>query len=402
MYGLVLEGGGSKGSYQIGACRALAEMGIVYSAVAGTSVGALNGAMVVQGDIDKAYQLWHDMNPYNVIKMTDEELKGFKESSSGIEALNVFMKKLRKVIAERGLDTTPLVELLESEIDEQKIRKSKIDFGIVTVDLTSRKALEIYKEDIPIGKLVDFILASASFPAFRRAVIDGRVFIDGSFYNALPINLVKNKSCTDIIVIRTNSLGIKRRIDTTGLDIITIEPSESLGPILDFNSGRMRLNLKLGYFDALKVFKKLRGKRYYIQSDCDDSFFINYLAGLDENRIKRLYGLFGIESSSRRVLFEYLIPRIADLLNLPADATYEDISVGMLERIAESNGIERFRIYSAYELYSEIAGNFCQNNDDFTSQIPGFLKNRELLTRLTSDRVISSIANIIFCTDFKV
>jgi NTE family protein len=401
MYGLVLEGGGSKGSYQIGACRALAEMGIEYKAVAGTSVGALNGAMVVQGDIDRAYALWHDINPYNVIKMTDEELEGFSESSSRVDSLNIFMKKLRKVVAERGLDTAPLVELLESAIDERKIRNSEMDFGIVTVDLTSRKALEIYKEDIPEGRLVDYILASASFPAFRRAVIDGRVFIDGGFYNALPINLVKNKSCSDIIVLRTNSLGVKKRVDRSGLNITTIEPSEGLGPILDFNSGRTRQNLKLGYFDAMKVFKKLKGSRYYILPDNDDSFFINYLAGMDENKIRRLCGLFGVEGRSRRVLFEYLVPRIADLLSLPPSAAYEDVFIGLLERIAQANGIERFRIYSAYELYLEIAGCFCKANDDFLGEIPGFLKNRDLLTRFVKDRIISSIADIIFRTDVK-
>lgn len=364
MYGLVLEGGGSKGSYQIGACRALAEMGIGYSAVAGTSVGALNGAMVVQGDIDRAYELWHDINPFNVIRMTDEEMEGFAASVTRVEALNIFMKKLRKVIAERGLDTTPLFNLLESIINEDRVRKSEIDFGIVTIDLTSRKALEIYKEDIPNGRLVDYIMASASYPAFRRAVIDGRVFIDGSFYNALPINLVKNKGCSDIIVIRTNSLGIKKRFDSTGLNITTIEPSEGLGPILDFNSGRTRKNLKLGYFDAMKVFKKLKGKRYYIKSGNDDGFFINYLAGLDENKFRRLCGLFGVESRNRRVLFEFLVPRIADLLNLPANAAYEDIFAGLLERIAEANGIERFRIYSFFELNSEIAGGFRRSCDD--------------------------------------
>lgn len=401
MYGLVLEGGGSKGSYQIGACRALAEMGIVYGAVAGTSVGALNGAMVVQGDIDKAYKLWHDMNPFDVIKMTDEELEGFSESSSRIESLNVFMRKLRKVIAERGLDTAPLVEMLEKEIDEDRIRKSEMDFGIVTVDLTSRKALEIYKEEIPNGRLVDYILASASFPAFRRAVIDGKVFIDGGFYNALPINLVKNKGCSDIIVLRTNSLGVKKRVDTAGLNIVTIEPSESLGPLLDFNSGRMRLNLKLGYFDALKAIKKLRGSRYYIQPDNDDGFFISYLAGLEEDKVRRLCLLFGLDGGGRRALFEYIVPRIADLLSLPAIAGYEDVFIGLLEKIAEANGIERFRIYSAHELYQEIEGSLCRYNEGFISEIPGFLKNRELLTRLVRDRIIRSIADIIFCTGVK-
>ena len=44
--GLVLEGGGAKGAYEIGACKALEEIGINITAVTGTSVGALNGALL--------------------------------------------------------------------------------------------------------------------------------------------------------------------------------------------------------------------------------------------------------------------------------------------------------------------------------------------------------------------
>ena len=43
-YGLVLDGGGARGAYQIGAWKALTEAGVKVSAVAGTSVGAQGGA----------------------------------------------------------------------------------------------------------------------------------------------------------------------------------------------------------------------------------------------------------------------------------------------------------------------------------------------------------------------
>ena len=48
-YGLVFDGGGARGAYQIGAWRALSEAGVKISAVAGTSVGALNGALCLYG-----------------------------------------------------------------------------------------------------------------------------------------------------------------------------------------------------------------------------------------------------------------------------------------------------------------------------------------------------------------
>ena len=53
-YGLILAGGGAKGAYQIGAWKALIELGIQIEAIAGTSIGAINGAFIAQGDFDKA------------------------------------------------------------------------------------------------------------------------------------------------------------------------------------------------------------------------------------------------------------------------------------------------------------------------------------------------------------
>ena len=49
-YGLVLDGGGARGAYQIGAWKALREAGVKIEAVAGTSVGALNGAQKRSGE----------------------------------------------------------------------------------------------------------------------------------------------------------------------------------------------------------------------------------------------------------------------------------------------------------------------------------------------------------------
>jgi len=394
MYGLVLEGGGGKGSFQIGVCKALKELGIEISAVAGTSVGALNGAMIVQDDIDKAYELWYHMNPDNVISLTTEELDGFTGNS-----LNVVISRLRKIILERGLDVSPLVKLVKSVIDEEKIRKSPIDFGIVTVDLTERKAVEIFKEEIPEGRIADYIIASASFPAFKPTVIDGRMYIDGAFYNNLPVNLVRKKGCSNIIVVRTYGFGIKRHMDLGDINLINIAPSENLGPILDFNTDRARKNLEMGYFDGLKVFRKLKGKKYYIEPMNDDSFFITYLAGISNEKLEKLCGLFGIEScSGRRLLFEYLVPKVADLLGLPPNVTYEDIAVGLLEKIAEECGVERFRIYNIREFYSEITERYKYQEDDFIKEIPGFLRGKDLLARFVRERIIGIIANVLFDT----
>lgn len=253
MYGLVLEGGGGRGAYQIGACKAIKEAGIEISMVAGTSVGALNGAMVVQRDIDKAYDIWYEIRPERVIRMAGEYIERYTDSGFKPEALKILINRIKEVIAEGGLNVEPLEKLVKGVLDENRIRKSDIGFGVVTVDITKRRAVEIYKEDVPCGQLPDYVLASASFPVFKRAIIDGRAYIDGALYNSLPINLVTNRGFKDIIVLRTFGMGIRRRVDTTGLNIISISPSDSLGSTMDFSNRSARRNLKLGYEDASRV-----------------------------------------------------------------------------------------------------------------------------------------------------
>ncbi len=256
MYGLVLEGGGGRGAYQIGACKAISEMGLEISMVAGTSVGALNGAMIVQGEVDKAYDVWYDLEPGKVLKMANDFMEGFGENVFRPDAMKSFIRVVKRVIAEGGLDVEPLEKMVKGLLDEDRIRKSPTGFGVVTVDLTERKAVEIYKEDMPKGLLVDYVIASASFPAFKRAIIDGRTFIDGALYNNLPINLVSNRGLKDIIVLRTYGMGIRRRVDTSGLNVISILPLESLSSTLDFSNRSARRSLRLGYEDACRALEK--------------------------------------------------------------------------------------------------------------------------------------------------
>ena len=58
--GLVLDGGGGKGAYQIGVWKALRETGLDQriAVISGASVGGLNAALMVQGDPEKAEQIW--------------------------------------------------------------------------------------------------------------------------------------------------------------------------------------------------------------------------------------------------------------------------------------------------------------------------------------------------------
>lgn len=67
--GLVLSGGGGKGAYQIGCWQALREFGADgFGVIAGTSVGALNAALIAQGAYEKARAVWFDISPWHVLR----------------------------------------------------------------------------------------------------------------------------------------------------------------------------------------------------------------------------------------------------------------------------------------------------------------------------------------------
>ncbi len=397
MYGLVLEGGGAKGAYHIGVSKALVEIGIEIGGVAGTSVGALNGAMIVQGELDKAYEVWQNINPSQIMKLTENEEKELDDLEAIGEKLSLKIERLRKIISEKGLDIEPLVKILNELINESKVRKSFMDFGMVTFDLTNRRPVEIFKEDIPEGKLIDYLIASANLPLFKMKTLDGSIYIDGGFYNVLPINLIQDKGYKDIVVVRTFGLGRIKKIDTTGFNIITIAPGESLGPVLDFSAERAQKNLAMGYFDAVKVFNNLKGKRYYIKPVNNDDYYVKYLLELETTKIAKLCQLFGLEDVyGKRALFEYVIPKIADILGVPSNASYEDILIALIEEVARIYGIERFKVYTVGELITEIKKEYQPVKDDFINEIPAFMRGLNIVSRIVRDKIVGIIAMELF------
>lgn len=76
-YGIVFSGGGGKGAYQIGVWKYLHELGIDQKihGVSGASVGALNSLLFLQGDYQKAEELWADIRQDDFTYRTEEQEK---------------------------------------------------------------------------------------------------------------------------------------------------------------------------------------------------------------------------------------------------------------------------------------------------------------------------------------
>lgn len=397
MYGLVLEGGGAKGAYHIGAYKAIKDMNIEIGGVAGTSVGALNGAAIAQDDFEKAYELWYNMCYSKVMNADDIEMKKLKKGKLTKEDIKSLSERIKGVINEKGIDVTPLKDLLFELVDEDKIRNSGKDFGIVTVSLTDLKPLELYIEDIPEGKLVEYLLASAYFPAFKKEKINGKMYIDGGIYNNLPINLLSNKGYKDIIAIRTHGPGRLKKNDNSGLNVIYISPNDDLGKTLDFDGEVARKNLKLGYYDGLKALKGLKGYKYYIESKKDEDYFIDIFLNTEENKIIEIGEILGIgDIPYRRALFEHIIPRISDVLGLKKENTYDEMAISFLEELAIIYNIERFKVYH-YDDFLNIVKKEHRNIELEEKNIFHKIVNKvDFLSVFNREDIIKKVADIIF------
>ena len=383
MIGLSLEGGGARGSYQAGAAKAFKERGIEFQGITGTSIGSINGAMIAQGEIEELCSIWENISTEKVFPMRE-----------------VNFSKIADIIKDGGIDISMAQKILDENIDEEKIRARGTDFGIVTFSLTEMKPVEIFLEDIPLGELKNYLLASSALPHFKLDKIHGIKYLDGGVYNALPTDLLINKGYEEIWEIRLNSFGRKKLLDLSGTNvkINIVEPKETLSGYLDFSNETARRQLKLGYFDTIRKLDGLKGNFYYINGEKSEDFFIELLTKVPEDIIKEFIQTLDLDSPpSCRTLFEEIIPRIAELLDLKKSASYEDIVINFLEVQAVDLEMERFKIYSFSDFYDEImtkSRDFIVKEDRNNKVIEFFLKN-EILSKVAKEQSIRHLARIV-------
>lgn len=253
MKALVLSGGGAKGAYQIGVWKALKKLGVKFDIVTGTSVGALNGTLIVQNEYRKAIKIWKKIN-----------LKSLFNEETTNETTNLDIYKIygKKVLKEGGMDTSELEEIINQALNKKKFFSSKINYGLITYNLTDKKPVVITKATINKDSFSNYLVASAScFPAFKEKIINQKKYIDGGYYDNLPINLAIDLGATEIIAVDLNAPGIKQqpkeKIKTT-----TIKPRNKLTSFLYFQEKATIKSIKYGYNDTMKAFHKLEGNKY--------------------------------------------------------------------------------------------------------------------------------------------
>lgn len=293
MKALVLGGGGAKGSYEVGVFKALRKLHMKFDIVTGVSIGSINGAFYVANEYKKCLKMWRKITTSDLFDVAI----GSKMSKEDI-------KLLVKQMSSGGISFSNAYNFLKKNINEEKVRKSKIDYGLVTVSLTNKKPRFLTKEQIPYGKLVDYICASSiCYPFVHAQDINDESFIDGGFYDGIPINLAIDMGATEILAVDLSVLAINKKPKDKNIKVDVIKMKDKTPLTLTFTKEYANKNIKYGYNDTMKHFNKLDGKFYtFRKNDLDKSYnelnkyFVEILKStiLNEPKNKIVNELFSI------------------------------------------------------------------------------------------------------------
>ena len=329
MKALILEGGGARGAYQVGAIKALCKKGIYFDAAGGTSIGAINAAFYVIHNFDALYKLWLSTSSDELFGIDAKLLDGLYDGNITVDELKKGFSEVVKIIKSRGIDTTNMKRLLGKYVKEDRFMRSKIEYGMNTYNLSDRKPVMMFKKDIPKGKLVECILSSAYLPFFRlEKIIDNKYYIDGGVYENCPIDMFIEAGYNEIFVVKNWRSKLKYK-NRKGVRVHIVTPREDLGSIMRFTKASAEYKMNLGYYDMIKYLDQLDGDKYYFKYYSNE-YYANLFDKISYKRILKKYNK-GLPPKNEK---EFILKT--------------------LEKACDSLKLERFKIYNIPYLLTKL------------------------------------------------
>lgn len=300
--GLVLAGGGAKGAYQAGALTYLAERGFEPHVIAGTSIGALNGAVLashysfVQG-VNALSQLWDDLGNAQIIRpntgsiartlsyVTQTTIPHFSEWVVDCLQGMGFLSSHHTIF-----DPKPIEYFLQNAVNLEQLRQGLelwitvfpslnipgIDYDLLMVGMDILRAKTGTKVDWLCAQdfeddntLFNLLLASAAIPlVFPQREVNGQFYVDGGLVDNIPFGALTAKGCTHVIVIHLDNGEIWNRYDFPEQTIIEIRPEKTINhsdipiwgaisTILDFSADYIAELKARGYEDAKRCLEPI-------------------------------------------------------------------------------------------------------------------------------------------------
>jgi NTE family protein len=277
--GLVLGGGGARGSYQLGVLKALYEEGILneVSFSSGTSIGAINTLLLTMGmNFKEMVNTWKAMTNKQVY---GQGLNRFENDGKGLFSIREMYDKISGVITEEHMN---------------HIEHSKIKGYITTCEITSNKPyifeqlnllklkpLHIRLDTVP--NPIDYTLASASIPYFFGYYeIDNKRYVDGGVKFNLPIEPILDKCDLFIVVPNFKNEFKEKKYSLYNKTFIIVEPTHLFTPvrglvdIIDFDPNEVMYKAHYGYKLMKECIKEMK-ENGILNSDSTFNVTPNYL-----------------------------------------------------------------------------------------------------------------------------
>lgn len=299
--GIAFSGGGLRGAYQVGCYKAFLDCGIKVDGFVGTSIGAFNAAMCASNRFSELYNFWYNDDTGSIIGFSNTLIKKTNNNEYDLKMLMEILDNVKSIVKNKGISTINIRKKLEEFNISKYLYKSKKDFGLVTVRFNDFKPRYMFKENIPSSKLNDYIIASCFLPIFKfEKLIDDNYYLDGGFHDYIPANSLLEKGYDKVYVIDLEAIGLRRPYQDKN-KITIIKPSRRLGSILDFKQKDIRENIKLGYYDTLKVLKKFDGKKYIFKYH-DIWYYELLLKKVPKKEQEEMAKFFGTKNAKRLII----------------------------------------------------------------------------------------------------
>lgn len=397
---LTLAGGGSKGSYEMGAWQALNELNKEFHIVTGTSIGALNGGMMVQGEYQRCYDLWQKINIDNVL------YNGFEIENFNLKQIlktPEFKTFLHHYIRQFKTDITPFKHLMEDYIKPDLIRNSEIIFGVNVSKFPKIKKEEVVLNELSDSDIKHYLLASCSiFPVFPICRFHGKQYIDGGYSDNLPIDFAFKLGANKVIAIDLNH-NITHKHYLNHEDVSYIYPKWDLGSFLYFDRDFITRNRMLGYYDVYKYFGYYDGFKFTFikneKNNIDASKITNIILEDDtkynELNLKNYIKIKGYENTYS-YLNKHLKEKIKDY----------DYYLKTLEELLVIFDYNINDIYEVIDIVKDLENKIKEiNYDEYQENlnlIKSISKKREYINNTNKKEFVSLIYNKQYDYEFKM
>ncbi|MDD2435284.1 MAG: patatin-like phospholipase family protein [Bacilli bacterium] len=390
---VVLSGGGARGAYQVGVWKALRKLKINYDIVTGTSIGAVNGLMMVQNEFYKTHWLWSNIT-FDSIYDTPFP----KKYDTFADISLVYKKYFKQFLENGGVNTKKVGLLIDRAFNERKFFKSRIDYGLVTFNLSAFKPTLMTKEKLKGQNIRAYVLASATcYPAFQKTIINDEQYIDGGYYDNMPINLAIELGATEIIAVDLRTVGFVHK-SKKDIKITYIKPQNKIGSFLVFDKIIARKAIQYGYNDTMKTFNKLDGNKYTFKHNHLDINYNYY----HQVFIDKCQEIFKYNKENKSIYDELLkLSTIRKIIN--NDETYIRKTINdNLEFLGKIYNIDDSKIYSIHKYHRLLKIGLEDSESISIKYIEEKIHQKELKKLINSQAIIKYIYNLMDVEEYTI